>query len=128
MNDAQFLNVFEKGELNGFSHADHIRMAWLYLRRDGWEEGYANIQAGLKHFTLAHGVPEKYHETITRFWATLVHHAIEHQPDISDFTEFTETFPILLDKEAMLQHYSNEVLWSVSARQAWVEPDLVAMP
>lgn len=128
MNDTQFLQQFESATLPSFPHTDHIRMAWLYLRRDGWDAGYAQIQSGLKHFARAKGQPDKYHETITRFWALLVQHCIQHQLDIDDFDMFIETYPILLDKTAMTRHYSDDVLWGTDARQSWVTPDLVPMP
>jgi hypothetical protein len=128
MNDTQFLQQFESATLSSFPHADHIRMAWLYLRRDGWDEGYTQIQAGLKHFATVLGVADKYHETITRFWALLIQHCIEDQPDIEDFTAFIKAYPILLDQTAMNRHYSDAVLWGTDARQMWVIPDLIPMP
>jgi hypothetical protein len=127
--DAQtFLMYFEKGKLHPFPHHDHIYMAWLYLRRDGWDEGYQQIQAGLKHFAAVQGQPEKYHETITRFWALLVHHAIAAQPEINKFSVFRQKFPLLFEKFAIRKHYSDAILWSATARQTWVEPDLLPMP
>ena len=128
MNDTMFLKLFEDASLHSFPHADHIRMAWLYLRRDGWEDGYRQIQAGLKHFALSHGQADKYHETITRFWAQLVQHCIDHQPEIDNFETFSEAFPILFRADAMKQHYSDEVLRDVTARHSWVEPDKIPIP
>jgi hypothetical protein len=128
MNDNLFLTHFEDASLHSFPHADHIRMAWLYLKRDGWGNGYAHIQNGLRHFATAHHQPDKYHETITHFWASLVQHCIEHQPDIDDFATFAETFPILFDKDAIKRHYSSDVLWDETARDEWVTPDLIPMP
>jgi hypothetical protein len=123
-----FLAHFETGKLHPFAHEDHIRMAWLYLRRDGWQEGYRQIQAGLKNFAAAHGQPEKYHETITRFWAMLVNHAIEQQPDMDSFADFQQAFPFLFDKSIIKKHYSKAVFFDAVARQQWVEPDIVPMP
>lgn len=128
MNDQEFLTQFELAKLSAFSHRDHIRIAWLYLQRDGWDVGYTHIQAGLKHFATSHNQPTKYHETITCFWSMLVHHAIQHQPEIDNFTVFEQRFPLLFDKSALKQHYSDDVLWSAAARQAWVAPDIVPMP
>jgi hypothetical protein len=36
-NDDVFLDAFERGALgtHGFGHRDHVRMAWLYIRRYG---------------------------------------------------------------------------------------------
>ncbi len=127
MQDHEFLQKFEDARLSTFPHHDHIRMAWLYLSHHGWDEGYTKIQIGLKHFATAHDAPQKYHETITQFWAKLVYHCIQTSPDIHDFKQFLETFPILLDKNAMMRHYSADVLWGSDARNEWIEPDLIAM-
>ena len=32
LNDEEFLQAFEDCTLEEFHHADHVRMAWLYLR------------------------------------------------------------------------------------------------
>ena len=66
------LAQFEAGQLEAFHHRDHIHIGWLYLRRDGWQIGYQNIQQGIQHFAALHGASDKYHETITRFWAYLI--------------------------------------------------------
>ncbi len=128
MNDQVFLKAFEGARLSAFPHRDHIRMAWLYLQRDGWDAGYHKIQSGLKHFARVAGVPDKYHETITRFWALLVWHGIQQNSDITTLDDFVEAFPIVLDKDAIMRHYSREVLFAQTARQTWIEPDLVEMP
>jgi len=128
LNDQDFLHAFETATLSSFPHLDHVRMAWLYLRRDGWEAGYRRIQAGLKHFAQVAGEPDKYHETITCFWAKLVWHNIQQHPDCDALDDFLGMCPILLDRGAMSRHYSDDVLWSAEARQNWVAPDLIPMP
>jgi len=130
MNDQDFLHVFETGTLpnDAFRHPDHIRMAWLYLRRDGWEVGSRNIRDGLRRFAAHHGHAAMYHETITLFWAHLVNHAITIAPEIDNFDAYIERFAHLLDKSLMLRHYSRDMLHSDAARAAWVEPDLLPFP
>ena len=128
MDNQLFLEEFENASLKEFSHTDHIRMAWLYLCRDGWDIGYPNIRAGLKHFAMTLGVSDKYHETLTGFWARLVLHCIDTQPEIDDFEEFKETFPMLFTSDAMKKYYSDDVLWSDTARTQWIAPDIEPMP
>ncbi len=127
MNDQMFLTAFEDGSLHEFPHRAHIRMAWLYLRAYGLEEGTRRIRAGIQHFAGQHGATQKYHETITVFWARLVHHAIMNDPSIADFDTFIRQYPILLNLKAINQHYSHDRLWSESARYEWVEPDMSPM-
>ncbi|GAB5490478.1 MAG: hypothetical protein Phog2KO_06930 [Phototrophicaceae bacterium] len=128
MDNQLFLEEFENASLKDFSHAKHIRMAWLYLYRDGWDIGYPNIRAGLKHFALKLNVSDKYHETVTGFWARLVLHCIDERPDIDNFEQFQEAFPFLFTGDIMKKHYSDDVLWSDMARKEWVAPDKVPMP
>jgi hypothetical protein len=128
MNDSDFLHHFEKANLPSFRHYEHIRMAWLYLKRDGWEKGYQQIQQGIQHVAKKHGQIEKYHESITRFWALLVFHCIQEKPELENFDTFIRAFPFLLDKASISKHYSSERLFSPEARAAWLEPDLIPMP
>jgi len=130
MNDSEFLAAFESLTLphDQFPHAAHIRMAWLYLRRDGWELGVQHIRQGIQRFAESHGAIRKYHETITLFWARAVHYAIAQSPEITDFSAFTAAYPHLLDTRIIQRHYSREHLWSDAARREWVEPDLQPLP
>lgn len=130
MDDQTFLQAFEDGTLSPseFSHRGHIRMAWLYLRKYGWDDGVVHIRSGIQQFAARLGATGKYHETITIFWARVVHHMINDQPQIDSFEEFLATYPQILDSHLIQQHYSADLLRSPVARQQWVEPDLVLLP
>ncbi|MBA3872545.1 MAG: hypothetical protein H0X30_25690 [Anaerolineae bacterium] len=130
MDDQAFLKAFEDGSLSPseFSHRGHIRMAWLYLRADGWDKGIVRIRSGIQTFAARLGATTKYHETMTVFWARVVQHMIQDQPQIDDFDDFLVYFPQILDSHLIERHYSADVLRSPLARQQWVEPDLVLMP
>jgi hypothetical protein len=77
--DREFLPAFEAATIPNaaFRHHDHLRMAWLYLRRDGATLGAARVHAGLRRFAAARGVAHAYHETLTAFWTRLMAHAVE---------------------------------------------------
>lgn len=128
MNDTDFLKAFEQAQLSAFPHREHIRMAWLYLRDNGWNASYQKIQGGLKYFAETLGQADKYHESITRFWALLVYHCIQNNPEISDFDSFAAAYPILFDKNSIYKHYSHEHLFSIEAQADWLEPDILPMP
>lgn len=131
MNDDQFLAAFESATLppGGFHHADHLRMAWLYLRRDGRERGVDAAAAGLRRFATAKGVPQLYHETLTRFWVRLMGHIVDVSPaDGQTFDACLSRHPWLADKSLPYRHYRRETLDSAEARRAWTEPDLAPMP
>ena len=128
MTDQEFLTAFEQHTLPEFPHRSHIRMAWLYLRANGWDRGQQQIRLGIQSLALALGAPGKYHETITLFWARVVDHAISCAPDIEDFDTFVERYPFLLNSKLHLTHYSRDLIASDSARQGWIEPDLRPLP
>jgi hypothetical protein len=130
MNDSEFLKAFEDCTLphDAFPHRAHVRMAWLYLRADGWEVAIQKITDGIRRFAAANGADGKYHETITVFWARLVDYAISCAPEIADFEVFIERYPHLLDGTLLKRHYSADVIRSEAARREWIEPDVRPMP
>jgi hypothetical protein len=128
MNDQMFLSAFENGILHDFPHRAHIRMAWLYLRAYGLELGTQRIREGIQRLARQHGATQKYHETITVFWALLVHHTIMDNLSSADFETFVKSYPILLNSQAIYRHYSHDRLWSDAARREWVEPDVLPLP
>ena len=128
MRDEEFLEAFFGGRLGAgeFRHRDHLRLAWLMVRRYGLEEGGDRVVAGIKRFAAAHGVADRYHETITRFWLRLVHHAIQVRSRVDEFERFLDAFPSLLDGSLPRRHWSEEPL--EAGRRAWREPDLASLP
>jgi hypothetical protein len=130
MNDQKFLAVFEAGKLpnDEFRHHDHIRMAWLYLRRDGWEIGLKQIRDGIQNFAQAHSVPRLYHETITVFWAYMVMHAIQKTPNLDDFAAFEQAHRSLFDKHLLNSYFSRNLLSTDAARSTMAEPDQQPLP
>lgn len=124
MTDQEFLEAFESGGLSEFHHRDHIRMAWLYLMRFGFEDGSKRITDGIKHFAAAHHQTRLYHETITWFWILLLRHIRENHPEIMDFDSLIAKFPFLCNGRSIFQHYTREILESDRARHEWCPPDL----
>ena len=127
---ASFTQALEEAGVSGgsFRHRDHVRVAWLLLRREGAEAGSETFVRGLRAFAAAHRANDKYHETLTRFWLRLVAHTIEVRPQIHDADAFLAAFPFLLDKTLVERHWSRDALWSDDARMRYVEPDLLPLP
>lgn len=69
MREAEFIEAFETCTLPQFHHADHVRLAWLYLRDKSVAAALDAFCSGLQRFAAANGKPALYHETIT--WAYL---------------------------------------------------------
>ena len=111
-----------------FRHRDPRRLAWLAVRRHGSAAAEEVVTAGIRRFAEHHSHGPIYHDTMTRFWVRLVDHAMSARPEIVDFDEFLAAYPLLLDKNTPLRHWSREAMFGPSARAAWQEPDLVALP
>jgi hypothetical protein len=75
LDDETFLAGFETGTLPpaGFKHPEHVRAAWLVLRRYGPAEALARSPAALRLLAAAAGKPDLYHETVTWTWLLLIH-------------------------------------------------------
>ena len=63
MSDEELIASFESCTLapGSFHHADHIRMAFLYLRRYQPLDALHRFSTSLMRFATAHGKPELYH-------------------------------------------------------------------
>ena len=130
MSDDDFVQAFLSGSLPNaqFHHRDHLRLTWLLVRRLGPAARSDAVASGIQRFAAHHGHAEKYHETMTRFWARLVAHLAVARPDLTDFDAFLAAFPHLLDKTLPYRHWRPETMSTATARAQWVEPDLLALP
>jgi hypothetical protein len=128
--DDEFLHAFFGLTLasSEFRHRDHLRLAWLAVQRHGSSAAVEVVAAGIRSFAQHNSHGPLYHDTMTRFWVRLVGHAMSDRPEIVDFDEFLAAYPLLLDKNIPLRHWSREAMFAPEARAAWQEPDLVALP
>jgi hypothetical protein len=128
--DDEFLHAFFSLDLpsSGFHHRDHLRLTWLVVRRHGAVAAPAGVAAGIRRFAEAHGHGDRYHETLTAFWVRVVAHAIGDRPEIDDFDMFLRAYPLLLDAQLPLRHWSRDALFAAPARTAWCAPDVVPLP
>jgi hypothetical protein len=128
--DDEFLHAFFGRTLanSDFRHRDHLRLAWLAVRRHGAGTAEEVVTAGIQRFAQHHSHGPAYHDTMTRFWVRLVAHAVSDRPEIEEFDEFLTAYPLLLDKNTPLRHWSREAMFGADARAEWREPDLVALP
>jgi len=124
---AQTLVVQYHGE-GTFGHRQHLHMTWSFLRRYGAEDAPGQIAGFIRDVAAHEGAPDKYNETITRFWIRAVRCAMDEAGDPGSFEDLLREDPELLDKNLPLGHWSPELLWSAEAKKRWVEPDLVPIP
>lgn len=129
--DRELVRAFEACAVapEDFDHAAHVRLAYAYLCREPLEEAVQRMKRSLLAFLDHVGADRnKYHETMTRAWFLAVDHFMRRSPPCSSSRVFLAVSPELLDAAIMGTHYSAEVLSSPSARSAFVEPDLQAIP
>jgi hypothetical protein len=72
MTEEELVASFENCTLpnESFHHADHVRMAFLYLCRYPALEALQRFSSSLTRFAAAHGQPDLYNETVMRLVKT----------------------------------------------------------
>lgn len=130
MTDAEFVSAFEATTLppDRFRHADHIRLAWLYLREASLPDAMKRFSGGLKRYAAALGKDGLYHETITCAFIVAINERMQRQGRDAPWTDFRRRNPDLFDYPNPLLNrlYRRETLASDIARQAFVLPDNLA--
>lgn len=128
MNERELLDRFVDTTLpaDQFHHAQHVQVAWLFVRDYGMPAALAEFSAAIKRFAGAKGATGLYHETIT--WAFLLLIADrEARSTAATWEEFAAANPELLTwKPSILnRYYSKELLASDLARRTFLMPDLL---
>jgi hypothetical protein len=127
MTDDEFVAAFENGTLplEAFRHADHVRMAFLYLGKYPVLEAIRCFSASLVKFATAHGKTNLYHETITWAYLLLIQERLARADRRQTWTEFAAGNPDLLDwnNGVLKKYYRDETLRSELARSKFLFPD-----
>jgi hypothetical protein len=130
--DDELLASFESGRVpeGGFHHEEHVRVAWLHLRREAWPLALARFSEGLKRFARAQGQPGLYHETVTVAFFLVIQERMADAGAGGSFDEFARRHPDLLAwKPSVLdRYYEKATLDSDRARRTFVMPDRLAVP
>lgn len=108
-----------------FGHREHLELAWRYLQSGELPRARRQMAAAIRHVAQSHGQPDRYHHTITLAWLHLVAVHVSRGP-APTFDEFIAANPELLTSDLLDHHFSRAAL--ATARRAWVEPDLLALP
>ena len=130
MDDREFLRLFHDRNLLGeeFRHRGHLRLAWLVLSRHRKDDAEQIVAREIQQLAVASGSPNRYHDTLTRFWVRLLDHAMENATEAGSIDDLLARFPFLLDKSLPYRYWRAETFNSDRARARWVEPDLVPLP
>ncbi len=127
MNDRDFVLAFERCAIaaSDFHHADHIRLAWIYLREQTLIEAIERFTTSLRRFAVHNGVPGAYHETITWAYLVLVHERMHHGGAAHEWEAFRAANADLFGwKPSILErYYAPGTLKSDIARKVLVLAD-----
>ena len=115
-----------RGEWN---HRAHMVYALVMLLRHGPVAGAREIRAGIMRYNRVQGIEQTlssgYHETLTRFFITVVESFIatcDLSSPLHDLAE--ELWDRFGDRDLPYTYYSRELLSSWEARTSWIAPDL----
>lgn len=122
------MDAWESGTLPqaAWTHAAHVAIGACYTVRFG-SLALDRIRAGILRYNAAVGVANTdtsgYHETLTRFWATVIAEAVRGSTDEWQAACLAvDRFGG--DRDLHARHYSFDVVRSVEARRRWIPPDL----
>jgi hypothetical protein len=127
MNDSEWMEAFESCALpnDSFHHADHVKMAFLYLQKYKPLEALGHFSSALTRFATAHGKPNLYNETITWAFLLLIRERIARTNSPQTWSEFSATNTDLLrwDDNILEKYYRPETLTSELAKNVFLFPD-----
>jgi hypothetical protein len=127
MNDSEWMRAFESGTLPGgsFHHADHVKMAFLYLQKFTALEALGRFSTAITRFAVANGKPELYNETITWAFLLLIRERLARAGSPQSWTEFSNANADLLrwDDNILKKYYRPETLNSPLAKRVFLWPD-----
>jgi hypothetical protein len=125
--DAAMTRALERCELpnQGFHHALHLRVAWVYLAESASvDEAIDRMATTLRRFAASVGKAEKYSQATTEFWMHLVAAVRAVMPG-GGVDAAMRAYPWLLDKNLILAYYSSDAAAPRAADPSSHPPDRV---
>ena len=123
----QIIDRFEQGltSADSFHHADHVRLAFEYLRRYPALNALEKFSNALRRYAAAKGKAGLYHETITWAYLFLIHERMARDGQSSSWAEFSaRNLDLFQWKGGLLDRlYNKQTLDSPFARSVFVLPD-----
>ena len=104
MTDDEFLRALEDCTLPAtqFGHVGHVRAAYLLLRRTGFAEALPRICRSISRYAAHQGQPDRYQETMTVAYASLIQRHLTERGDGGDWTGFARQNPELFDSRTRI--------------------------
>ena len=103
MTNHELIARFEDGTIapGAFGHREHLRLAWLYLRRHGRPEAEPRLLAGLRALASRAGQPEKFNAALTLAWVAHIDAASAALAPDHSFDDLLLHSPQLLDRRSV---------------------------
>jgi hypothetical protein len=127
MTEYEWMDAFERCTLpnDSFHHAEHLKMAFLYLQKYTPLEALGRFSSALARFAAAHGKPNLYNETITWAYLLLIRERIARANAPQTWAKFSASNPDLLrwNDNVLKKYYRPETLTSELAKSVFLFPD-----
>lgn len=127
MTDEELYEHFEDSTLDAkiFDHSNHVKMAWIYLKKFDLPEAMANFSTALKRYAKAKGATNLYHETITFAFLVLINERMRSTENLQTWEAFALQNPDIFDwkNNILKNYYHEETLRSKFAKKTFVFPD-----
>lgn len=131
MTDEDFLARFSDCTLPPaeFNHRGHVRIAWINLQRNPFDEAVRRTCEGIRRYATSLGAAGKFHWTMSEAMMHLLRAAGADNQSLS-FDEFVARNDELLSdaRGRVARHYSDALLATPEARERFVDPDLAPLP
>lgn len=131
LDDATLLAQFENQTLDPVhaDHLGHLRITWLYLQQHDVDRAAGRVAVGLKAYAESLGVPMKFHATITDALVRIMAVRVESMAQ-EDWTLFLRQNRDLQEDalSVLADYFSNDILFSETARTSLVAPDKKPIP
>lgn len=112
-----------------WTHDAHLRAGLWHVLNHGAVTALALLRARITAYNESVGTANTdtsgYHETITRFYVTVIDRFVAGADRDAPIDQLAaQLIAESGDRRLPLRHYSEQRLFSVVARRSWVEPDL----
>ncbi len=133
-NDKEILELIERFESRSlpkfeWTHAAHLTVALFYCTSHPLGTARNLMRDGIFWLNDSHGTENSdssgYHETLTWFWMDVVRNFVLSRPKGEKLYVMANALVNEYPSDLPLRVYSRELLFSVAARNGYVEPDLI---
>lgn len=128
----QTINQFNNKTLekSAWTHAAHLTVGLWHVSNFPLDEAICRMRSGIISYNLAVGTENTgsggYHETLTIFWLTILHHFYEQQEDKSLLSLCNTLLSSNLAVNTLPFHfYDRAKVLSLAARARFIAPDKV---